>query len=115
SPRSRSTSSGTDCETPSIRGPGGDLRSERRVQQLRLNIRESPGMEGGSVTKKGYLRVLALAGVLSIAAAACGGGGAGPAPSGSASGGGPTKGGTYRTAVEDFGFTGAFDPTGEYL
>src|SRR4051794_37599321 len=24
-------------------------------------------------------------------------------------------GGTYRTAIEDFGFTGAFDPTGEYL
>jgi len=25
------------------------------------------------------------------------------------------QGGTYRTAVESFGFTGAFDPTGEYL
>ena len=25
------------------------------------------------------------------------------------------KGGVYRTAIEDFGFTGAFDPTGEYL
>jgi len=25
------------------------------------------------------------------------------------------QGGTYRTAIEDFGFTGAFDPTGEYL
>lgn len=25
------------------------------------------------------------------------------------------NGGTYRTAIEDFGFTGAFDPTGEYL
>ena len=25
------------------------------------------------------------------------------------------KGGAYRTAIEDFGFTGAFDPTGEYL
>src|SRR5438067_3413587 len=25
------------------------------------------------------------------------------------------EGGVYRTALEDFGFTGAFDPTGEYL
>jgi peptide/nickel transport system substrate-binding protein len=29
--------------------------------------------------------------------------------------GGPDQGGTYRTAIEEFGFTGAFDPTGEYL
>jgi len=68
------------------------------------------------VTKKRYLRVLALAAVLSIAAAACGGGGGGEATSTpSEPTGNVTKGGTYRTAIEDFGFTGAFDPTGEYL
>jgi peptide/nickel transport system substrate-binding protein len=49
--------------------------------------------------------------------AACGGGG-GEEPTSTGSAGaseGPTKGGTYRTATTDFGFTGAFDPTGEYL
>ncbi|MFN2544744.1 MAG: ABC transporter substrate-binding protein [Actinomycetota bacterium] len=69
------------------------------------------------MTKKRYLKVLALAAILSITAAACGGGGGSsnktnpPATSGAPS----LAGGTYRTAIEDFGFTGAFDPTGEYL
>jgi peptide/nickel transport system substrate-binding protein len=53
--------------------------------------------------------------VLAIVATACGGGG-GQGASGSPSAtGGVTKGGTYRTSAEDFGFTDAFDPTGEYL
>src|SRR5437588_458477 len=60
------------------------------------------------------MRVLALAGVLAIAAAACSSG-KGPSPSNSSSGAAVKAGGTYRTAVEDFGFTNAFDPTGEYL
>ena len=47
-------------------------------------------------------------------------GGTGPTgphggPTTSGSGSVQIKGGTYRTAIEDFGFTGAFDPTGEYL
>ena len=57
-------------------------------------------------------RLFAVVGVLAIVATACGGdegGGASP------TGGAVTKGGTYRTAIEDFGFTNAFDPTGEYL
>ena len=56
-------------------------------------------------------RVLAVVGVLAIVAAGCGGGG----PSKASPTGAVTKGGTYRTATEDFGFTGGFDPTGEYL
>jgi peptide/nickel transport system substrate-binding protein len=56
-------------------------------------------------------RLFAVVGVLAIVATACGGGGGGGAtPSGPV-----TKGGTYRTAIEDFGFTNGFDPTGEYL
>jgi peptide/nickel transport system substrate-binding protein len=56
-------------------------------------------------------RLFAIVGVLAIVATACGGGGeAKKSPTGPS-----TKGGTYRTAIEDFGFTNAFDPTGEYL
>jgi peptide/nickel transport system substrate-binding protein len=69
--------------------------------------------------KKGYLKVLALAAILAITAAACGGGGTEkPSPTATGGTGTPTTdltGGTYRTAIEDFGFTSAFDPTGEYL
>ncbi|HEY7281036.1 MAG TPA: hypothetical protein VID47_05510, partial [Actinomycetota bacterium] len=93
------------------------------------------------MTKRKLLGALALTCTLALFAAACGGGGggttgptatsggtsgttsgptstSGPTGSGpSTSGGLPSqiKGGTYRTAIEDFGFTGAFDPTGEYL
>jgi peptide/nickel transport system substrate-binding protein len=62
-----------------------------------------------------------MAAVLTLVAAACGGnnnntGGGGSSPStGGTSGGSIQNGGVYRTAIEDFGFTGAFDPTGEYL
>ena len=61
--------------------------------------------------------VLALAMVLSLVAAACGDDGAQDDDNGTPSPGdtGVTEGGIYRTALEDFGFTGAFDPTGEYL
>jgi peptide/nickel transport system substrate-binding protein len=47
-------------------------------------------------------------------AAACGGGGGGGGGGGNATGA-VKKGGTFRLATEDFGFTGAFDPTDEYL
>jgi ABC-type transport system substrate-binding protein len=59
-------------------------------------------------------RVAILAVVTAFTLAACGGGGgSGSSPTGGA--GKATKGGTYRTASTDFGFTGGFDPTGEYL
>ncbi|HXJ65783.1 MAG TPA: ABC transporter substrate-binding protein [Actinomycetota bacterium] len=83
------------------------------------------------------LGALALTCTLALFAAACGNNnGGGTTPPTTTGGGGPTttgtpaptgtspsttgtstptQGGTYRTAIEDFGFTGAFDPTGEYL
>jgi peptide/nickel transport system substrate-binding protein len=79
------------------------------------------------VTKRKLLGALALTVVLGLIAAACGGGGGAKSTTGtgtgvsgaSTSGGGPSqtgqKGGTYRTAIEDFGYTNGFDPTGEYL
>jgi len=58
------------------------------------------------------LGVVAVVSVLAIVGAACssdnGTGSSSPGTS-------VKKGGVYRTAIEDFGFTGAFDPTGEYL
>jgi len=88
------------------------------------------------VTKRKLIGALALVCVLGLVAAACGNDNPGTTPSGptttattgTSAPSGPTttgtsapattpadQGGTYRTAIEDFGFTGAFDPTGEYL
>jgi peptide/nickel transport system substrate-binding protein len=68
------------------------------------------------VSTRTSLRAGAVIGVLALLLAACGGGNETPKSSSSSSGaGGVEKGGTYRTATTDFGFTGAFDPTGEYL
>jgi len=68
------------------------------------------------VSVRGSVRAVSLAAVFAIVLTACGGGGSeSSTSSASASGGQATKGGTYRTAVEDFGFNGGFDPTGEYL
>src|SRR6266545_3577842 len=53
--------------------------------------------------------MVGLALAIALIAAACGGGGGG------GGGGGVQKGGVLRTALDDFGFTDAFDPTGEYL
>jgi peptide/nickel transport system substrate-binding protein len=63
--------------------------------------------------------LVALAGVLTLVAASCsgndnGGGTTGPSASGT-SGGGAVTGGVVREETVDFGFTNAFDPTGEYL
>jgi peptide/nickel transport system substrate-binding protein len=59
------------------------------------------------------LSMVGLALVVTLLAAACGGG---KTTSNQPSGGGTTqKGGVYRTALSDFGFTDALDPTGEYL
>ncbi len=57
----------------------------------------------------------ALALGLSLFAAACGGGGGGEKKGGGETTGKVTKGGIYRGASSNFEFTGAFDPTGEYL
>src|SRR6266699_6442566 len=56
--------------------------------------------------------MVGLALAIALVAAACGGGGGG---GGSTSAGSVQKGGVFRTAQDDFGFTNAFDPTGEYL
>jgi peptide/nickel transport system substrate-binding protein len=58
------------------------------------------------------LGMVGLALTIALLAAACGGGGGG---GGTQQGGAVQKGGTFRTAQDDFGFTNAFDPTGEYL
>jgi peptide/nickel transport system substrate-binding protein len=65
--------------------------------------------------KRRRLRLVGLALALALVAAACGGG--------DDNGGGttgqatqePQRGGVYRTATTDFGYTNGFDPTGEYL
>lgn len=62
--------------------------------------------------RKKLLSVVALASIVAIVGAAC------SSDNGTSGGGDNTavkKGGTYRTAIEAFGFTGGFDPTGEYL
>jgi len=68
--------------------------------------------------RKKPFSLLALVTVLAIVGAAC----SSNKPPATSPGGTTTtpasgfhKGGVFRTAVEDFGFTGAFDPTGEYL
>ncbi len=66
------------------------------------------------VTFRRTAKLLVLMSVFAVLATACGGeeGGGGGSATPSVE---VTKGGTYRTSTEDFGFTGAFDPTGEYL
>src|SRR6266511_1944450 len=54
--------------------------------------------------------VVALALAMTLMAAACSGGN----DEGGGEGGAAQRGGVFRTALDDFGFTGAFDPTGQY-
>jgi peptide/nickel transport system substrate-binding protein len=63
--------------------------------------------------RRRVLGVVAVVSVLAIVGAACSNNNnsTGTSPNSST----PKKGGVYRTAIEAFGFTGAFDPTGEYL
>ena len=61
---------------------------------------------------KHVLRWAAGAAVLLLVAAACSSGGGGNKESQSP--GATSKGGTYRTAIEDFFLTDGMDPTGEY-
>ncbi|HEX9410818.1 MAG TPA: ABC transporter substrate-binding protein, partial [Actinomycetota bacterium] len=55
--------------------------------------------------------IVSSAVVVAIVAAACGT----STPKATGPGGQPRRGGVYRTAISSFGFTGSFDPTGEYL
>jgi peptide/nickel transport system substrate-binding protein len=57
------------------------------------------------------VQVTALAIVVAVIATACGGGREDDPTSGTAT---VEKGGVFRTAITDFGFTNGFDPTGEY-
>lgn len=59
---------------------------------------------------KKSLAAVALVMSLGLVAAACGGNG-----EDGGGGGGATQGGVLRESLTDFGFTNAFDPTGEYL
>src|SRR6266498_3224968 len=59
--------------------------------------------------RRRWIGMVGLALAVTLLAAACGGGGGG------GQGGSVQKGGVFRTAQDDFGFTNAFDPTGEYL
>jgi peptide/nickel transport system substrate-binding protein len=80
---------------------------------------------GGDVRK--HFAIVAFVAVLSLVAAACGGGdddGEATGPTGETTATGPTStgptgedlsGGILREETVDFGFTNAFDPTGEYL
>jgi peptide/nickel transport system substrate-binding protein len=64
---------------------------------------------------KRRLRLVGLALALALVAAACGGGDdEGGGTTGQATQE-PQRGGVYRTATTDFGYTNGFDPTGEYL
>jgi peptide/nickel transport system substrate-binding protein len=58
------------------------------------------------------LRMMGFALAVALAVAACGGGGNGKGGGGQ---GGAQRGGVFRTALDDFGLTGGFDPTGEYV
>jgi peptide/nickel transport system substrate-binding protein len=66
------------------------------------------------VTKRARGATIAALAAFALVLTACGGGEEAASPTPAATGG-ASKGGTYRTATTDFGFTGAFDPTGEYL
>jgi peptide/nickel transport system substrate-binding protein len=62
-------------------------------------------------------RPLGLTGIalaVALVATACGGGGGGGG-GGAASSGQAQRGGVFRTALDDFGLTDGYDPTGEYV
>jgi peptide/nickel transport system substrate-binding protein len=61
--------------------------------------------------RRQQLRLVGLALALALVAAACGGDDEG----GDTQQATPQKGGVLRTSVADFGWTNAFDPTGEYI
>jgi len=89
-------------------------RREEATRGQRPTVPETDPTErgerrGAMVRFKRTARLLAVLGVLAIVAAACGGNEKAKVSPG------VKKGGTYRTAIEDFGFTNGFDPTGEYL
>jgi peptide/nickel transport system substrate-binding protein len=64
-------------------------------------------------TRRQLLGLITLAVIVALVAASCGNGTKQDA--GGPSGGGVRNGGVYRTALDDFGFTAAFDPTAETI
>jgi peptide/nickel transport system substrate-binding protein len=61
------------------------------------------------------LGLVGIALTMALMAAACGGGGGGGGGGNGTSAGAAQRGGVFRTALDDFGLTGGFDPTGEYV
>src|SRR5262245_34527361 len=65
---------------------------------------------------RGRLGLVGLLLAVVLVAAACGNGGNGGGGGGGGSGTAQAqRGGVFRTALDDFGLTGGFDPTGEYV
>ncbi|HZD38637.1 MAG TPA: hypothetical protein VE664_08360, partial [Actinomycetes bacterium] len=60
-----------------------------------------------------WLGLVGIALTMTLLAAACGGGGGGGGGGGSGAGT-AQRGGVFRTALDDFGLSDGFDPTGEY-
>jgi len=67
------------------------------------------------VKKRRWVIATALAAGAGLVVAGCGGGSGGSSSTGGSGGATPQKGGTLRLETQDFGYTDAFDPTGEYL
>src|SRR5512145_1593510 len=99
------------------RGDGGG-KGERATTFRTQGQAALEPIEGGGHVKK-HLMLVALVSALALVAASCGGdeegGETGPTGPTAETGAGVTQGGVVREELTDFGFTGAFDPTGEYL
>jgi peptide/nickel transport system substrate-binding protein len=65
------------------------------------------------VGSRRWLGLVGIALTMTLLAAACGGGGGGGGGGGSGAGT-AQRGGVFRTALDDFGLSDGFDPTGEY-
>lgn len=67
------------------------------------------------MAKKRFFPIVGLLLAMTMIAAACGGDEGGETTDRGPTGEDAEKGGVYRVLTDDFGFTSAFDPTGEYL
>jgi peptide/nickel transport system substrate-binding protein len=70
---------------------------------------------GGKVKKRKLMATVAMTAVLGLVGAACNNSSTTTTSSSVGGTGNVQRGGTYRTATQEFGYTDAFDPTGEYL
>jgi peptide/nickel transport system substrate-binding protein len=66
------------------------------------------------MVRRRRLGLTGIAMVVALVATACGGGGGGGGGGGATSAQ-PQRGGVFRTALDDFGLTDGYDPTGEYV